>query len=127
MGPHRTTLAAAALLALAAPAAAEGCRERTDALAGRIDQEGREAVSASTSGKETGARREAKGADGAPQTGGGPEAQAERAAEDAGAGGLGAQQAKARLNDARVALGKGDEARCAELAAEAERLLSQPR
>jgi hypothetical protein len=134
----RIALAASALLLLAGPALAESCGERADALERRLDQEGREAVSASTGGKDTGARREAKAEEtertgeapsrpaNAPQAAPG-EKQAQAAAADAGGGGTGVMQAKASLNEARVALGKGDEPGCLAAMAKAEKELETPR
>lgn len=119
-------LAAGAGMSVSA-ASAQSCQDRIAALEPRLSEQGRAAISASTSGKETGARREAKAADGKPSAAGSGEAQGERAAEDAAGGGDGVLQAKARLNEARTASNDKDEGRCAALVAEAARLLEPSR
>ncbi len=127
MKMRRYAYALAACAAISASSAwAQPCQDRIAALEPRLVAEGREAISASTSGKETGARREAKAVDGKSPAAGGAETQGERAAEEAAGGGDGVLQAKARLNEARIASRDGDENRCAELVTEAERLL-EPR
>ncbi|MFJ5486371.1 hypothetical protein ACIKTA_01425 [Hansschlegelia beijingensis] len=127
MKMRRCAYALAACAAISAsPALAQPCQDRIAALEPRLVDEGRAAISASTSGKETGARREAKAVDGKPSAAAGGETQGERAAEEAAGGGDGVLQAKAKVNEARIASQDGDENRCAALVAEAERLL-EPR
>lgn len=131
----RTFIVAMALaLAAGTPAVAQSCGDEITALEQRIDREGREAVSTSTSGKETSARREAQGVEahrantspsnlpGGPAPGTG-EAAAQNEAADAGGAGTGVMSAKASLNEARTAQNAGDDAQCRRFVDEAKRQL----
>lgn len=86
--------------------------------------EATEAISASTSGKETAARREGEGVTG---TAGGSDprsAPADKAAQ-AGKGADAAQQAKVALDEARTADAKGDAKGCEAAVERAERELKK--
>lgn len=120
---RRLLLLATAVASLfAVPALASPCSEKIAALDGRVKDEAREAISASTGSKTVAAHREGEGQTG---TGGQTdrrEAPPEKSAE-AGKGGDQAQQAKVALEEARTADGKGDAKGCGEATARAEKLL----
>jgi hypothetical protein len=115
-------LAAALASTLCTPALASPCSQRIDALSKQVRGEATEAISASTSGKETAARREGEGVTG---TAGGSDprsAPADKAAQ-AGKGADAAQQAKVALDEARTADSKGDARGCEAAVARAEKEL----
>lgn len=133
--PFRILLATL-LLGVAAPAARAACADEIAALEGRIRDVATSAISASSGGKEVAAAREGQSVEardkgvpvtavpGAP-TAGTAEAQATQKAEQAGAGGDRAMQAKATLNRARTLDGRGDAAGCAAAVAEAKRQMDE--
>lgn len=117
-------LAAALACTLCTPALASLCSQRIDALSKQVRGEATEAISASTSGKETAARREGEGVTG---TAGGSDprsAPADKAAQ-AGKGADAAQQAKVALDEARTADAKGDAKGCEAAVERAERELKK--
>lgn len=112
----------AVLMAASTPALATPCAQRIDALAKQVKSESTAAIAASTSGKETAARREGEGLTGTagasdPRTA--PPAQAAQAGKGADA----AQQAKVALDEARTADAKGDAKGCEAAVERAERQL----
>jgi len=117
-------LAAALACTLCTPAFASPCSQRIDALSKQVKGEATEAISASTSGKETAARREGEGVTG---TAGGSDprsAPADKAAQ-AGKGADAAQQAKVALDEARTADSKGDAKGCEAAVERAEKELKK--
>ncbi|GJD56001.1 hypothetical protein [Methylobacterium dankookense] len=104
------------------PTLASPCSQRIDALSKQVKSESTAAIAASTSGKETAARREGEGLTG---TGGesdrrtAPPAQA----AEAGKGAEAAQQAKVALDEARTADAKGDAKGCEAAVTRAEQQL----
>ena len=115
-------LAAALACTLCAPALASPCSQRIDALSKQVKGEATEAISASTSGKETAARREGEGVPGTAGASDPRSAPADKAAQ-AGKGADAAQQAKVALDEARTADSKGDAKGCEAAVARAEQQL----
>ena len=95
-------IGAVALLSAAATAEAASCKDELAGLSAQSNVESKAAIAHTSGGQAVAAEREAKPAD--PHGGAAP-------APSGGAADK-AMQAKVSLNDARVALGKGDEAGC---------------
>lgn len=95
-------IGAVALLSGTATASAASCRDELAGLSNQSHVESRAAIAHTSGGQAVAADREAKPAD--PHDGAAP-------APSGGAADR-AMQAKVSLNDAQVALGKGDEAGC---------------
>lgn len=115
-------LAAALACTLCTPALASPCSQRIDALSKQVKGKATEAISASTSGKETAARREGEGITGTAGASDPRSAPADKAAQ-AGKGADAAQQAKVALDEARTADSKGDAKGCEAAVARAEQQL----
>lgn len=115
-------LAAALACTLCTPALASPCSQRIDALSKQVKGEATEAISASTSGKETAARREGEGITGTAGSSDPRSAPADKAAQ-AGKGADAAQQAKVALDEARTADSKGDAKGCEAAVERAEKQL----
>lgn len=115
-------LAAALACTLSAPALASPCSQRIDTLSKQVRGEATEAIAASTSGKETAARREGEGITGTAGASDPRSAPADKAAQ-AGKGADAAQQAKVALDEARTADSKGDARGCEAAVERAEKAL----
>ncbi len=100
---------------------ASPCSERIEALSGKVRDEGREAISAGSSGQADAAARGGQGKTGA--SGEASTAPSEKSA-DAGKGADKAQAAKVALDEARTADGKGDAKACTDAIARAEKELA---
>jgi hypothetical protein len=116
------TAAALAGLLAGAPALASPCADQIAALDKRMRGEATEAISASTSGKETAARREGEGTTGTAGAADPRTAPPDKSAQ-AGLGADRAQQAKVALDEARTADGKGDAKGCEAATARAKQQL----
>jgi hypothetical protein len=123
------------LAMLAGPALAAPCTEQLAALERQVTGAGSEAAAASSGGQGVAAAREGQALQPPPANRPAPpsgpfqdpqrEAQATQRAADAGAGGDGVVQARARLNQAREQASRGDEAGCLATLEEARRQLSR--
>lgn len=104
------TLLAATLVGAGGAAQASPCLDGIKALEGKVKDQARDSISASTSGKADAGAREGEGgaAGGKPDT---PTAPPGKSAE-AGQGSEKAIQAKVALDEARTADGKGDAKAC---------------
>ena len=111
-----------ASLLVCTPALASPCSQRIDALSKQVKAESTAAISASTSGKETAARREGEGLTGTAGESDRRTAPPDKAAE-AGRGSDAAQQAKVALDEARTADSKGDARGCEAAVTRAEQQL----
>ncbi len=118
----RLSLALPLLALMGGPVLASPCSEKIAALDGRVKDEARTAISASTGSKTIAAHREGEGQTGTAGQTDKREAPPEKSAE-AGKGGDQAQQAKVALEEARTADGKGDAKGCEAAIARAEKLL----
>ena len=132
----RTMIALGFLVAGAAVPARASCDDELKGLDKRVEAEGQKAIASSSSGQGQSAAREgqAKEArdDHAPvkdlpqgPAAGSSEAHATTAAAEAGGGGDRVIEAKATINDARVAKGKGDEAGCLAAVGKAKQQLAR--
>lgn len=119
-----STRLAAALLAFlfVAPALASPCAERIDAVSKQVQEEGREAISASSSGQADAASRGGQGKTGS--AGEASQAPSGKAA-DAGKGADKAQAANVALDEARTLDAKGDAKGCDAAVDRAKKALSE--
>ncbi|GLS43489.1 hypothetical protein [Methylobacterium brachythecii] len=116
----RIACLAVVLSALAAPVAASPCADEIKTLTGKVQEEGKQAISAGSSGQADAAARGGQGKTGA--SGEASTAPPEKSA-DAGKGADKAQAAKVALDEARTADGKGDETGCLDAVGRAKRQL----
>jgi hypothetical protein len=134
MNSRMRILAGSFCLLIAGPAGAASCTDEIAALDSRLTDEGRTAISASTSGKGVAGAREGQAVvardNDVPVTSvpqapapGTPEAQATQRAEEAGGGGDRVMQAKVTLNRARNLDQQGNANACLDAVAEAKRQL----
>ena len=131
----RSALAVLGLAMLAGPALASPCTDQIAALERQATGAGSEAAAASSGGQGVAAARESQAVQpppaNQPAPASGPfqsaprEAQATQRAAEAGAGGDGVVQARAKLNEAREQAGRGDEQACLATLAEARRQLQR--
>jgi hypothetical protein len=123
------------LAMLAGPALASPCTDQMAALERQVTGAGSEAAAASSGGQGVAAARESQAVQpppaNQPSSPSGPfqspprEAQATQRAADAGAGGDGVVQARAKLNQAREQAGRGEEEACLASLAEVRRQLQR--
>ena len=131
----RAALTLLGLAMLAGPALASPCTDQIAALERQVSGAGAEAAAASSGGQGVAAARESQALQPPPANQPAPpsgpfqaaprEAQATQRAAEAGAGGDGVVQARARLNEARERAGRGDEAGCLAGLAEARRQMNR--
>ncbi|GEP01866.1 hypothetical protein [Methylobacterium haplocladii] len=116
-------LAAALLVTVAAsPVAASPCSEQIEALSGKVREEGKDAISASSGGQADAAARGGQGKTGA--SGDASNTPHEKSA-DAGKGADKAQAAKVALDEASTADGKGDAKGCTDAIGRAKKELGE--
>jgi hypothetical protein len=113
-------LLAAALLGSGGAAQASPCLDEIKTLEGKVKNQARESISASTSGKADAGAREGEGAGGKTDT---PSVASSGKAAEAGQGSETAIQAKVALDEARTADGKGDAKGCQEALGRAKQQL----
>ena len=131
----RAVLTFLGLAMLAGPALASPCTDQIAALERQVSGAGAEAAAASSGGQGVAAARESQAVQPPPANQPAPpsgpfqsqprEAQATQRAAEAGAGGDGVVQARAKLNEAREQAGRGDEAGCLASLAEARRQVNR--